>query len=105
MLYNCPHCKQCCDLLLNADTNDAVCSNCNKIITAVTDFVKRNLRANKQFVKQKSEGSFNTKCSACGQIVSPTINSSNKIVCPKCKAEMKLSKPFENVFRTNYKKT
>lgn len=107
MLIQCTNkgCRQLADVLLDPETNEVICTLCQNPIANITDFVKRTLRANKQFVKRKNTGSnFNAKCAACGQIVAPEIDKDNKIVCTKCRAEIKLSKAFENVFRQSYKK-
>lgn len=87
------------EVKLNPLTDEVICGECGGSIKNVTQFIKINLRANKQFVKTGTRSNFNVKCSKCGRNVGPIVNDKNQITCPECKAEIKLSKAFENVFR------
>jgi len=106
MLIQCNNkgCGQLAEVKLDPATNEVICMECSNPIKSVTNFVKANLRANKQFVKKGTGSNFNVKCAKCGRTVGPVLDEKNQIVCPNCNALITLSKAFENVFRQSNRK-
>lgn len=73
--------------LLDVDTNQAICSECNNPITNITDFAKRQMKALGQIKKSKKEQPFAMQCMSCKKINRPSIID-DKIFCPACTKEI-----------------
>lgn len=74
---------------LDPQTNKIHCSMCDGEIVNITQFVKTQMKSNKQY-KQKQAKPFAVKCAKCNREERPKIVSDD-IVCGIC------SKPLDNL--------
>jgi Zn finger protein HypA/HybF involved in hydrogenase expression len=83
--------KGCCKnsaALLNEETNEVFCAECDSPIPEVTHFTKVQLKSMGQTMKKrKSQTSFSIQCQSCNKTDRPTIKD-NKAYCKHCKQEM-----------------
>ena len=81
--------------ILDINTNEAICTECNKPIKSVTQFTKSQMRALGQVKRAiESRQAFVVECTFCRTKASPTIKD-KKIYCSGCGKHMdNLSAPF-----------
>lgn len=84
---------------LDVSTNEVHCAECNGIITNITDFTKKQMKALGQIAKAvKTQEAFSIKCNSCNFAGVPTIKQ-NKAFCSNCNKEMKVSPVFMNLIK------
>lgn len=90
------------------DTNDnkVYCSNCNSEIPNITQFVKSQMKMNKQF-RQKQTKTFSVKCNKCGKEERPKlvkVGAIEDIVCGVCSKSLDSLTPiFKNMLKEKLK--
>ena len=85
--------------LLDVDTNKVVCGECNRPISTITDFAKRQMKSLGQIVrKKKTQSAYVVKCPKCSVENTPKI-SGDELVCASCSSKLNLSKTFERLVR------
>ncbi len=91
--------------LLNLETDEVICRECNKAITNVTPFSKAQMKSLGQIKRKESkQESFAVKCVKCSGHGKPLLDKQRKIICSFCKEEMtELSKPYQQMIKNNIK--
>jgi hypothetical protein len=88
-------CREFQEPVLDKDTDDVHCSQCDGVIDHVSIFAKRQMRANGQ-IKRESvpKQAFAVKCVSCEKIMCPQLieeksdgQATSKLVCPSCGEE------------------
>lgn len=88
--------------VVDKDTLVAYCTECGKPIDNITLFMKRQLVSQGQVKKaEKKRLLGSVQCNKCKEVGPPELSKDNKFVCPACKAELNLNKPFEQMLRLN----
>ena len=90
---------------IDKKTKKVFCTECDKEIDSVDDFMKRQLISMGQVRRVKKESnSFSVKCEKCENMVKPVLGKDRQIICPdsKCGFNMtnSLSAPFVQMLRT-----
>lgn len=89
--------------LLDVDTNQAICAECNQPIGTVTEFAKRQMKTIGQVLrKKKTRSAYAVKCNSCSVESIPAIKD-DELVCSSCTKKLSLSKPFELMIRAAIK--
>lgn len=89
---------------IDPDTNKVYCSICNNEIVNINDFVKRQLKASKQF-RPKNKTPFAVKCFHCKTNVKPELVD-DEVVCSLCFKKLdKLSQSFIIMLKMRLKST
>ena len=88
--------------ILDVNSNEVICSDCQREITNVSSFAKAQMKSLGQ-VKKDSKKSFAVKCISCGKETRP-IELNNDLVCGSCKKPLSnISEPFKQMLRANLK--
>lgn len=89
--------------LLDTETNDVICAECNQPIKTVTEFAKRQMKTLGQVLrKKKTRSAYAVKCSSCNVESTPVIKD-DELACSSCSSKLNLSKPFERIVRAAIK--
>lgn len=86
--------------LLDTDTNEVICSECNKSINSITSFAKAQMKA-MGLVKKASatRQAFAVGCKACKKSATPVVKD-NVLTCCSCNAPLTdINKPYETAIR------
>lgn len=90
------------EALLDTETNEVICVECNKTIKNITTFTKSALKDLGQIKKEdKEKKSFALKCDQCNKTETPIMNKDKQILCGWCKKELNLSLPYKNMLKNN----
>lgn len=90
--------------LLNLETNEVECTECNKP-TTVTEFAKKSMKSMGQIKRiEKSQQPFSVECKKCKKILTPKIDKNNDLACAGCATVYdNISPPFANLIRQKIK--
>lgn len=98
-LINCDNngCNKTTEAKLDTSSNQVICLECGKEIKSVSQFAKSQMKSLGQVLKASNkQKAFAMKCDKCGDTDVP-VRQENKIVCAKCKADLKISAHFEKL--------
>ncbi len=86
--------------ILDVDTNEAMCPECDKPISNITDFVKRQLKDDKKIKKApKVQKAFSTPCRACKAVDVPELKK-GKLWCSHCGNDLECTAAFIQMFKS-----
>ena len=105
-LVNCDQkkCGKYVEPALDLLTNQAICPECNRIITNLTTQALSAMKSMGQIKRNDKKSAYSIFCQTCKQTGSPKINDQNQITCGSCKAELKtLTTSFQKLIRDNFK--
>lgn len=90
--------------LLDLDTNEVICSECNKNISSITSFTKTQMKSLGQIKKKaKANQAFSVECKQCKKH-SPPKFIDNKPACIHCDTIFEnLSLPFLKILKDHFK--
>jgi len=106
-------CRKQMEPVLDKDSNEIICTECNQPINSTTDFMKRQMVSLGQVKRaDKPRQAWSVKCQACNREGSPELNSADekdannrvvvKLMCGHCKTELtELNKPFAEQVKQN----
>lgn len=87
---------------LDLQDNKVYCSSCDGELPNITNFIKLQMKSNKQF-KQKRPEPFAVKCSKCNKEGRPVVIQ-DEVVCGSCKGSLNnLSPIFKNMLKEKLK--
>ena len=85
--------------LLDLRDNLIYCPVCNKTISNISDFTKRQLKSLGQ-VRTPAKKAFSIHCIKCKKDTLPKLDGSNKLICAWCNAILtNVNKFFEDMIR------
>lgn len=87
---------------LDTDTNQVLCTECDREIKSITDFAKRQMKGLNQIVKKKAQSSFAVKCQKCNKQGTPVLID-DEFCCGACQSVLNLSAPFVLMLKRNLK--
>ena|ERR1700729_1890772 len=88
---------------LDKETNEVFCGACDRSITNVSIFIKRQMQSMKQY-RVKEKETFAVKCDACQKEGRPNLVN-DQVLCGKCNTPLSNLTPFFiNMLKTNLKK-
>jgi len=95
MFCNVKGCYKEMEPVLDKETNDVYCIECNSVINNITEFAKTQMKSIGQIKKNTTtKKAFSVQCSNCKKEGTPILND-NKLLCMFCNVECKnISKPF-----------
>lgn len=83
--------------VLDLETNEIHCSDCDGVLTNVSPFIKQQLKIEKQIRKRaKKPKHFAVKCSVCSEFETPKVKD-NELMCGACDAELQVTTFFKNL--------
>ena len=77
---------------MDPDTNQVMCSECNREISNISIFVKNQMKQSKNF-RKKTKKPFAVKCESCKAEDKPKIIN-DKVLCSSCSKEIKGLTPY-----------
>jgi len=90
------------DSLLDADSNEIICSECGREIKGISPFTKRSMIGLKKASKSATK-SYSVKCNKCLRSGQPEYKN-GIFVCFNCGEELQLTQYFKKLF-IEYKAT
>ena len=86
MLITCDNkgCLQASNALINAETLEVMCSECNNVINNVSDAMKRVLKSSGQILRTEQKKSFTMGCKECNANRQVVLDEKDNTVCSVC---------------------
>ena len=92
--------------LLDTQTNEVYCVECNRVINSVTHFAKVQMKTLGQIKRdEKQRQAFAVECASCKKKSAPVLTKEDRVQCSLCHTDIteKIAKPFLQVIKNYFK--
>jgi uncharacterized paraquat-inducible protein A len=88
---------------LDVITNEVLCGECNRPITTITEFAKRQMKSMGQVMTNiKTRTPYAVKCAKCKTENTPLIEG-DELTCARCHTVLNVNKHFAMMFKSAMK--